>query len=80
MFSKFFSAFPAINNDSLDVELAIRTDPKSLNVGILGYSGETGKALASEILRNNIFKSTVLIGRRIIDYPQDFYQNAVNSL
>jgi oxidoreductase len=50
----------------------------NLKVGILGYTGETGKALTQEILKNNIFKDVTLIGRRVVDYNDDLYKNAVN--
>jgi hypothetical protein len=52
----------------------------SLRVGILGYTGASGKALAHEILSRNIFQSVVLIGRRIVDYKEEFYKNAVSTL
>jgi len=54
----------------------IRNDPKLLSAGIIGYTGETGKALSREILKNDIFKSTTLIGRRNVEYKEDFYKNA----
>ena len=59
---------------------ARKIDPKTLSVGILGYTGESGKALAKEILKNNLFKSTVLIGRRTVEYKEDFYKNAVRTV
>jgi predicted amino acid dehydrogenase len=54
-----------------------KIDPKSLTVGILGYTGVTGKELADQILKNNIFKSTVLIGRRKVEYEESYLKNAV---
>lgn len=58
----------------------LKTDPKTLSVGIIGFTGETGKALTKEILSNNLFKRTVLIGRRKVDFDQDFYKQAVQYL
>ena len=42
------------------------------------FKGETGKALTTEILKNNIFKSAILIGRRKVEYDQEFYKNGVD--
>jgi hypothetical protein len=55
----------------------LKLDPRALTVGIVGYTGESGKALSKEILKNNIFKSTVLIGRRNVEYNESYYKNAV---
>ena len=56
---------------------AIKLDSKLLNVGIIGYTGECGKALTIEVLKNNVFKSVTLIGRRPVEYKEDFYKNGV---
>ena len=55
-----------------------KLDLKLLTVGIIGYTGECGKALTTEALKNNIFKNVVLIGRRNVEYKEDFYKAAVN--
>jgi predicted amino acid dehydrogenase len=55
----------------------LKLDPKALTVGIVGYTGEAGKALSKEILKNSFFKSTVLIGRRNVDYNESYYKSAV---
>lgn len=55
----------------------IKTDPKLMSIGIIGYTGETGKALAREILKTDLFKSTTLIGRRNVEYTEDYYNNGV---
>ena len=36
------------------------------------------KALTRVILKNNIFKSHVLIGRRKVEYQEEFYKNGVS--
>ena len=43
-------------------------------------TGETGKALTSEILKNDIFKSTTLIGRRIVNFTEDYYQKGIQKV
>ena len=55
-----------------------KLDPKLLTVGILGYTGESGKALTNELLKLNLFKQVVLIGRRKVDYPDDLHKQAVS--
>jgi oxidoreductase len=52
----------------------IKLDPKTITVGIIGYTGETGKALSKEILSKNIFKSASLIGRRLVN-DEDYLKN-----
>jgi len=54
-------------------------DPKTLSVGILGYTGASGSALATEILKNKLFKSTTLIGRRIVEYKEEIYKNSTQK-
>ncbi|CAF0860079.1 unnamed protein product [Brachionus calyciflorus] len=58
----------------------LKIDPKTITVGILGYTGETGKALTKEILSRDLFKKTVLIGRRKVDYQEDFYNRAEQTV
>lgn len=55
----------------------IKIDPESLSVAIVGFTGECGKALTKEILKNSLFKRTLLIGRRKIDFDQEFYKRGV---
>jgi hypothetical protein len=43
------------------------------------FKGESGKHLAKEILSKNLFKSTTLIGRRIVT-DNDTFQNGVRKL
>jgi hypothetical protein len=43
----------------------------------MNYKGESGKALTKEILKNNLFKSTTLIGRRNFTFDETFYNNGV---
>jgi hypothetical protein len=59
---------------------AQKLNPKTLNVGIFGYTGETGKVLTTEVLKQNLFKNVVLIGRRKVEYKEDLYNNAVRRL
>jgi oxidoreductase len=42
--------------------------------------GETGKALTNEILKNDIFKSTTLIGRRTVNFTEDYYKNSIQKV
>ena len=57
----------------------MKSDGKSASsIGIIGYTGETGKELAKQILKLKIFKSVTLIGRRNVDYTEEFYKNGVN--
>lgn len=55
----------------------VNIEPKSLSVAIVGFTGESGKALTKEILINDLFNRTLLIGRRKIDFEQDFYKKGV---
>ena len=52
-----------------------KIDPKVLTVGVFGYTGETGKALTIELLKQNLFKNVVLIGRRQVE----MFKNAVKK-
>lgn len=45
---------------------------------VVGYTGEVGKELTRELLEKKIFKKVLLFGRRIVDYDNEIYQNAVN--
>ena len=54
-----------------------KVNSKLLTVGVLGYTGETGKALTNELLKQNLFKQVVLIGRSKVDYPDDLHKQAV---
>jgi len=42
---------------------------------ITGYTGESGKALVKELIKNNQFKKIILVGRRKIDYTENEYKN-----
>jgi len=57
-----------------------KLNPKTLSVGVLGYTGESGKALIAELLDNDVFKNTVLIGRRTVDYTEESYKKATQKL
>lgn len=41
---------------------------------VTGYTGESGKALVKELIKNNQFKKIILVGRRKIDYTDDEYK------
>lgn len=58
----------------------VRLNTNNLSVGILGYTGETGKYLTRYILESRLFKNVVLIGRRHVQYQEEIYNNAVNKL
>ncbi len=83
------------------LKMAKRLDPKTLSVGIIGYTGifyiitqlnkkwtklniqltgETGKALTNAILKSDIFKSTTLIGRRTVNYTEDYYKKGIQKV
>lgn len=57
----------------------LREDFKMQNksVFILGASGETGKVLLKEILRQNLFSKVTLIGRRKLTFEEEAYKNVV---
>lgn len=48
------------------------------SVFVLGYTGETGKAMVKELSRGNYFSRVVLIGRRKVDLPEDVNTNFVS--
>ncbi|CAH1785386.1 unnamed protein product [Owenia fusiformis] len=50
-----------------------RATLKEANEGcfIVGYTGEVGKVLVQEILKNQVFKRVVLIGRRKVEFDDD---------
>ena len=54
-----------------------KLDPKLLSAAIIGYTGQVGQLLTKHILEKGIFKRTVLIGRRLVEYDLDFYKNGV---
>lgn len=58
----------------------IKIEPQSLSVAIIGFTGECGRALTKEILKNNLFKRTLLIGRRKVDFDQEFYKKGVRMI
>lgn len=99
IFRVIFCQINFVEIPSMDASKAIKIDPKTLSVGIIGYTGkirlflegklhfklnlirfqgESGKALTTECLKNDLFKSTVLIGRRNIKYDEEFYNKGVS--
>ncbi|RNA34725.1 oxidoreductase HTATIP2 isoform X2 [Brachionus plicatilis] len=58
----------------------VKIEPKSLSVAIVGFTGECGKALAKEILSNDLFSRTLLIGRRKVDFDQEFYKKGEQTI
>jgi len=42
---------------------------------VTGYTGESGKALVKELIKNNQFKKIILVGRRKIDYTENEYKD-----
>lgn len=38
---------------------------------VMGYTGETGKALVKELNRQKVFTKVVLIGRRLVDLDKE---------
>ncbi len=42
---------------------------------VVGYTGETGKALVKELSRTKIFDKVTLIGRRKVQYDQDLLKD-----
>jgi NAD(P)-dependent dehydrogenase (short-subunit alcohol dehydrogenase family) len=52
---------------------------------VTGYTGESGKALVKELIKNEHFKKIILVGRRKVDYTDDEYHektvgNCLNDL
>ena len=45
------------------------------NALITGYTGESGKALVKELIRNNQYEKIILLGRRKVDLSEDDHQN-----
>ncbi|CAF1234291.1 unnamed protein product [Adineta steineri] len=41
---------------------------------VTGYTGESGKALLKELIKNNQFKKIILVGRRQVDYSDNEYK------
>jgi oxidoreductase len=40
---------------------------------VTGYTGESGKALLKELVKNNQFKKIILVGRRQVDFTENEY-------
>ena len=53
---------------------------KNLSAFVLGYTGETGKALVKEILTSKVFSRVVLIGRRQVQYDDELYKDVVSMI
>ena len=47
---------------------------KELVALITGYTGESGKALLHELVKNNQFQKVILVGRRQVDYTDNDYK------
>ena len=45
---------------------------------VLGYTGEVGKELVKELLKSKIFSRVTLIGRRVVNYEDELYKDAVS--
>lgn len=41
---------------------------------VTGYTGESGKALVKELIKDNRFQKIILIGRRKVDYTENEYK------
>jgi len=48
--------------------------PGGLIALVTGYTGESGKALLTELIKNNQFKKIILVGRRHVDYTDNEYK------
>ncbi len=42
---------------------------------VTGYTGESGKALVKELIKNNYFQKIILVGRRKVDYNESEYND-----
>lgn len=47
------------------------------SVFILGASGETGRVLLKEILKQGLFSKVTVIGRRKLTFNEEAYKNVV---
>lgn len=47
---------------------------KELIALVTGYTGESGKALLQELVKNNQYKKIILVGRRQVDYTDNAYK------
>ncbi|XP_055991640.1 oxidoreductase HTATIP2 isoform X2 [Sorex fumeus] len=63
--------------DTVDALAKLREDFRMQNksVFILGASGETGRALLSEVLQQGLFARVTIIGRRKLDLDGEAYKN-----
>ena len=41
---------------------------------VTGYTGESGKALVKELVKNKEFKKIILVGRRTVEYTENEYK------
>ncbi|XP_076115823.1 uncharacterized protein LOC143083453 [Mytilus galloprovincialis] len=56
--------------------MSIEVDPKNTSISdrmafVLGYTGETGKALVKELSKRKVFRKVMLIGRREVQFEKD---------
>ena len=47
---------------------------KELVALLTGYTGESGKALLQELIKNNQLKKIILVGRRQVDFTDNEYK------
>lgn len=65
--------------DSLsDLPFAVSFKMSTENIALVtGYTGESGKALVKELIRNNQFQKIILLGRREIDLGNEYRNKTV---
>ena len=74
LLSFYFSHLP---RSTSKIKMAAKS---AKSVFVLGYTGETGKALIKELSREQYFARVVLIGRRKIDLPEDVCKDFVSKM
>ncbi|ELU12853.1 hypothetical protein CAPTEDRAFT_91899 [Capitella teleta] len=53
---------------------------KNQSAFVVGYTGETGKALVEEMISSNVFSKIVLIGRRKVEYEDVKYKDIAQEV